>query len=96
MSSNEDNVECYKSKYSFISLSTFFKKQNLKPLKEIDNEAIIDFFTIYNIKDVILESLILKIFKENRNIPLPIGTISKCFQCFMCGWVKYFKTRTVK
>ena len=52
MTSNEDKEEFFKSKYSLMNLSSFFKKQNLKPLKDIDNETIIDFFTIYNIKDV--------------------------------------------
>lgn len=52
MSNDENKQDFYKSKYSFATFANFFKKQTIKTLNEIDNEAIIDFFTVYNIKDV--------------------------------------------
>ena len=52
MSSHEHNEISYTSKYSLANLTNLFKNQTLKPLKDIDNETIVDFFTIYNIKEV--------------------------------------------
>lgn len=79
-----------------MNFANLFKKQNLKPLNEMDNEAIIDFFTVYNIKDVFyfffkqfINLLNLNIL-INRIILLMIGIISKFFLCFMYGYMKFY------
>lgn len=64
MSSNEDKEDSYKSKYSFNNLTNLFKIQSMKPLKEIDNENIVDFFTIYNIKDVLFNWNLSKFIRK--------------------------------
>ena len=82
MSSHEHNEISYTSKYSLANLTNLFKNQTLKPLKDIDNETIVDFFTIYNIKEVffIFNNFSSHYFASFRSIPQFSGIISKFFQ----------------